>query len=207
VVKDLAYFIQIGEESGPGVLLLHSFWGLTSAVKALADGIADAGYTVLVPDINFGEFPETEPQAVDHLGKANPDRLASLVLSSAQLLEEKSSEPTIAVIGFGMGGSLALWASVRLNSIIDRVVSFYGTQQIDFAGSRSRYLVHLAESDEYITEDEAAFMEATMGLESLDVEFHHYPGTLHGFGDPDGETFDADSFDLAWKRTVEFLRG
>jgi carboxymethylenebutenolidase len=199
VVKDLAYFIQIGEESGPGVLLLHSFWGLTSAVKALADGIADAGYTVLVPDINFGEFPETEPQAVDHLGKANPDRLASLVLSSAQLLEEKSSE--------AMGGSLALWASVRLNSIIDRVVSFYGTQQIDFAGSRSRYLVHLAESDEYITEDEAAFMEATMGLESLDVEFHHYPGTLHGFGDPDGETFDAESFDLAWKRTVEFLRG
>jgi carboxymethylenebutenolidase len=206
VAKDLAYFIQIGEDSGPGVLLLHSFWGLTPAVKSLADGLADEGYTVLVPDINFGEIPETEPEAVDHLGKANPDRLASLVLSSVRLLEEKSSEPTIAVIGFGMGGSLALWASVRLHSIIDRVVSFYGSQQIDFAGSRSRYLVHLAESDEYITEDEAAFMEATMGLESLDVEFHHYPGTLHGFGDPDGETFDPDSFDLAWKRTVEFLR-
>jgi carboxymethylenebutenolidase len=175
-------------------------------VKALADGLADEGYTVLVPDINFGEIPETESEAVDHLGKANPDRLASLVLSSVRLLEEKSSEPTIAVIGFGMGGSLALWASVRLHSIIDRVVSFYGTQQIDFAGSRSRYLVHLAETDAYISEDEAAFMEATMGLESLDVEFHHYPGTLHGFGDPDGETFDPDSFDLAWKRTVEFLR-
>jgi carboxymethylenebutenolidase len=207
VAKDLAYFIQIGEDSGPGVLLLHSFWGLTSAVKALADGLADEGYTVLVPDINFGEIPETESEAVDHLGKANPDRLASLVLSSVRLLEEKSSEPTVAVIGFGMGGSLALWASVRLHTIIDRVVSFYGSQQIDFAGSRSRYLVHLAESDEYISEDEAAFMEATMGLESLDVEVHHYPGTLHGFGDPDGQTFEPDSFDLAWKRTVEFLRG
>jgi carboxymethylenebutenolidase len=207
VAKDLAYFIQIGEDSGPGVLLLHSFWGLTPAVKSLADGLADEGYTVLVPDINFGEIPETESEAVDHLGKANPDRLASLVLSSVRLLEEKSSEPTIAVIGFGMGGSLALWASVRLHSIIDRVVSFYGSQQIDFAGSRSRYLVHLAESDEYISEDEAAFMEATMGLESLDVEVHHYPGTLHGFGDPDGQTFEPDSFDLAWKRTVEFLRG
>jgi carboxymethylenebutenolidase len=206
VPKDLAYFIQIGDEPAPGVLLLHSFWGLTSAVKALADGIADAGYAVLVPDISFGEVPETEAEAVDHLGKANPDRLASLVLSSAQLLQEKSSEPTIAVIGFGMGGSLALWASVRLNSIIDRVVSFYGTQQIDFAGSESRYLVHLAESDEYITDDETAFMEATMRLESLDVELHHYPGTRHGFGDPDGETFAPDSFELAWKRTVEFLR-
>ncbi|MEX1038665.1 MAG: dienelactone hydrolase family protein [Acidimicrobiia bacterium] len=206
MARDLAYFIQDGSTPRPGVLLLHSFWGLTSSVKALADGLADEGYTVLAPDINFGEVPETEPEAVDHLGNANPDRLASLVLSSAQLLQEKSSEPTIAAVGFGMGGSMALWASVRLNTVIDRVVSFYGTQQIDFAGSRSRYLVHLAESDGYITEDETAFMEATMGLESLDVGFYHYPGTHHGFGDPDGDTFDPDSFDLAWKRTVEFLR-
>ncbi len=207
MARDLAYFIQDGPTPGPGVLLLHSFWGLTPAVKLMADGLADEGYTVLVPDINFGELPDSETDAVDHLGQANPDRLASLVLSSAQLLAEKSSQPTIAAVGFGMGGSMALWASVRLNSIIDRVVSFYGTQQIDFAGSRSRYLVHLAESDEYITEDETAFMEATMGLESLEMAFHHYPGTRHGFADPDGATFDPDSSDLAWKRTVDFLKG
>lgn len=206
MASDLAYFIQDGSAPGPGVLLLHSFWGLTPAVKLMADGLADEGYTVLAPDINFGELPGSEEEAVDHLGRANPDRLASLVLSSAQLLAEKSSQPTIAAVGFGMGGSMALWASVRLHSIVDRVVSFYGTQQIDFAGSRSRYLVHLAESDEYITADEAAFMEATMGLESLEVAFHHYPDTRHGFADPDGPTFDSDSSDLAWSRTVEFLR-
>lgn len=206
MARDLAYFIQDGPEPGPGVLLLHSFWGLTPSMKALADDLADEGYTVLAPDLNFGELPVSEEGAVEHLGKANPDRLASLVLSSAQLLQEKSSKPTIAAVGFGMGGSMALWASVRLHSIIDRVVSFYGTQQIDFAGSRSRYLVHLAESDEYITEDETAFMEATMGLESLEVAFHRYPGTRHGFADPDGGTFDPDSSDVAWKRTVEFLR-
>lgn len=206
VATDLAYFIQNGPVPGPGVLLLHSFWGLTASLKGLADGLADEGYTVLAPDLNFGELPASETEAVEHLGKANPDRLASLVLSSAQLLQEKSSKPTIAAIGFGMGGSMALWASVRLHSIIDRVVSFYGTQQIDFAGSKSRYLVHLAESDEYITEDETAFMEATMGLESLEVAFHHYPGTRHGFADPDGATFDPESSDLAWKRTADFLR-
>lgn len=206
VPRDLAYFIQDGPVPGPGVLLLHSFWGLTPSAKALADGLADEGYTVLAPDLNFGELPGSETEAVDHLGQANPDRLASLVLSSAQLLAEKSSQPTIAVIGFGMGGSMALWASVRLHSIIHRVVSFYGTQQIDFAGSGSRYLVHLAESDEYITDDEAAFMEATMGLESLEVVIHHYSGTQHGFADPDGVTFDPDASDLAWKRTVDFLK-
>ncbi len=187
--------------------MLHSFWGLTSTVKGLADSLADEGYTVLAPDINFGALPDTEQEAVDHLGNASPDRLASLVLSSAQLLAEKSVGPRVSIVGFGMGGSLGLWASVRLPSIVERAVSFYGSQQIDFAGSRSDYLIHLAEHDPYITDDEATFMEATMGLESLSVEVVRYAGTGHGFGEPDGETFDPEAFDRAWKLTLEFLAG
>ena len=205
MVRDLAYFVQDDTGPGPGVLLLHSFWGLTSSVKNLADGLADRGYTVLAPDINFGELPESEQDALDHLGAASPDRLASLVLSSVELLHEKSIEGPIGIIGFGMGGSLGLWASVRLSSKVAAAVSFYGSQQIDFAGSQSAYLVHLAEDDEFITSDEAAFMEATMGLESLPVEVITYPGTKHGFCEPDGDSFDPASFEEAWTRTLGFL--
>jgi carboxymethylenebutenolidase len=206
LVRDLAYFVQSDDGPGPGVLLLHSFWGLTSSVKGLADDLADHGYTVLAPDINFGTLPDSEQEALDHLGSANPDRLASLVLSSVGLLYEKSTEGPIGIVGFGMGGSLALWASVRLSEFVTAAVSFYGSQQIDFAGSKSAYLIHLAEDDEYITDDEAAFMEATMGLEELAVEVVRYPGTRHGFSEPDGDTFDPQTFEAAWKRTLEFLQ-
>jgi carboxymethylenebutenolidase len=205
VVRDLAYFVQADDGPGPGVLVLHSLWGLTSSVKGLCDGLADRGYTVLAPDINFGELPETEQEGIDRLGAASPDRLASLVLSSAKLLHDQSTEGTIGIIGFGMGGSLGLWASVRLRDLVGAVVSFYGTQQIDFAGSESAYLVHFAEEDDYITDDEAAFMEATMGLESLPVQVITYPGTQHGFCEPDGDTFDPGAFEQAWGRTLEFL--
>lgn len=205
MVRDLAYFVQSDDGPGPGILVLHSFWGLTASVKGLCDGLADYGYTVLAPDINFGELPETEQEALDHLGAASPDRLASLVLSSAKLLHEKSTGGDIGIIGFGMGGSLGLWASVRLPDVVGAAVSFYGTQQIDFAGSNSSYLIHLAEEDEYITDDETVFMEATMGLESLPVETITYPGTRHGFCEPDGDTFDPEAFEEAWQRTLEFL--
>lgn len=203
VVRDLAYFVQ--DRVGPGVLILHSFWGLTSSVKGLADRLADRGFTVLAPDINFGELPGTEREAVDRLGAASPDRLASLVMSSAGLLFEKSAEGPIGVVGFGMGGSLGLWASVRLPGVVSAAVSFYGAQQIDFAGSRSSYLIHLAETDDYITDDEAVFMEATMGLADLPVEVIRYPGTRHGFGDPEGDSFDPSIFEQAWDRTMTFL--
>ena len=205
VVRDLAYFVQSEEGPGPGVLLLHSLWGLTRSVKSLCDELADHGYTVLAPDINFGELPETEEEGIDHLGEANPDRMASLVLSSTSLLADQSSEGPIGIVGFGMGGSLGLWASVRLADLVSAAVSFYGTQQIDFAGSQSSYLIHLAEEDEYISDDEAAFMEATMGLETLPVEVITHGGTEHGFCEPEGETFDPDVFKQAWSRTIEFL--
>lgn len=204
-VRELAYFVESDDGGGPGVLLLHSLWGLTSAVKGLCDDLADRGFTVLAPDLNFGELPETEEEGLDRLKKASPDRLASLVLSSAQLLDAKSADHPIGVVGFGMGGSLGLWASVRLADVIGAAVSFYGTQQIDFAGSESAYLVHLAEEDDYITDDEAVFMEATMGLEALAVEVITYPGTRHGFCEPEGDTFDAEVFERAWTRTVAFL--
>ena len=207
MVRDLAYFIQHDSGPGPGVLILHSYWGLTSSVKGLANDLADAGHTVLAPDINFGELPETEREGLDHLGQASPDRLASMVLSSAALLNEKSTEGPIGVVGFGMGGSLGLWASVRLKDVIGATISFYGSQQIDFAGSESAYLIHLAGTDEFISDDEAAFMEATMGLETLEVEVVKYPGTRHGFAEPDGQTFDPEAFETSWARTREFLAG
>ena len=206
-MRDLAYFVQDDEGRGPGVLLLHSLWGLTSSVKALCDDLAERGFTVLAPDLNLGELPETQQEGLDRLGAASPDRLASLVLSSAQLLATRSSDARIGVVGFGMGGSLGLWASVRLHEIIAAAVSFYGSQQIDFKGSKSSYLIHLAEEDEFITDDEAAFMEATIGLESLPVEVVTYPGTRHGFCEPEGETFDEEAFEEAWSRTAEFLVG
>lgn len=205
MARDLAYFVQSEEGPGPGVLLLHSLWGLTPSVKDLCDGLADLDFTVLAPDINFGERPETEQEGINWLGDASPDRLASLVLSSANLVGDQSSGGPIGIVGFGMGGSLALWASVRLQELVAAAVSFYGTQQIDFAGSSSSYLVHFAEEDEYITDDEAAFMEATMGLESLPVEVIAYPGTKHGFCEPDSETFDPEAFERAWARTLDFL--
>jgi dienelactone hydrolase len=48
-------------------------------------------------------------------------------------------------------------------------------------------------------------MEATMGLEALPVEVITYPGTRHGFCEPDSESYDPQAFDLAWRRTLEFL--
>lgn len=204
-MKDQAYFVAPPAQPGPGILLLPSWWGLTGAVRRRADRLSESGFTVLAPDTALGERPETEAEAEKSLGEADPNRLASLVYSSAALLEEKAAGTMIGVVGYGMGGSLALWLSVRRPQLVGAAVSFYGSQAIDFAGATAQYQVHLAERDRFISSDEAAFMEATMGLENLEVSVHTYPGTRHGFADPESPAYDGSASGLAWDRAVEFL--
>lgn len=197
-----AYYISPAPP-GPGVLLLHSWWGLNSFTKKLADRLADEGFTVLAPDLFLGQTPADQVAAEATLRAADPNHLAATTLSALGVIARQS--PSIGIIGLGMGGSLGLWASVRVPDLIDRVVSFYGTQNIDFAGSRSAYLVHLAEQDPWVTSDDAAFMQATMSLEGLSVELIDYPGTTHGFFEQ-GINYNGESAELAWERTLAFLR-
>lgn len=195
-----AYYISPASP-GPGVLILHSWWGLNPFIKKLADRLSDEGFTVLAPDLFSGQTPSDQASAEATLRDADPNHLASTTLSALGVLARQSS---VGIIGLGMGGSLGLWVSVRVPDLVHRVVSFYGTQNVDFAGSRSAYLIHLAENDPWVTTDDAAFMQATMGLEGLAVDLVAYPGTTHGFFEQ-GDNYNAEAAELAWERTLSFL--
>ncbi len=205
-MADEAYFVGPPEKPGPGVLLLPSWWGLTAAVRQRADQLADAGFTVLAPDLAFGDRPETEDEAEHLLGESNPNRLVQLVLSSAELLAEKAATRRLGVVGVGMGGSLALWLSVRRPDRVGAAVSLYGSQSIDFDGATADYQLHLAEQDRFISGDDAAFLEATMRMAGVAVEVVRHPDTTHGFADPEGPTHVPDAADAAWTQAITFLQ-
>jgi len=206
-VSDHAYYVGPPEAPGPGVLLLHSWWGLTPFFKGVADGLADEGYTVLAPDLNRGMVFDDPLDAERHLADMSADGLARLTLSSARMLAERGRDERISVVGFSMGASLGLWASVRMPDVIDSVAAFYGVQTIDFDGSRAAYQVHLADDDPLVPDDDAAFMEATVGLVDQPIDMFRYPGTSHWFFESDRAEYDPVAGALAWDRTLSFLHG
>lgn len=203
-VSDPAYYVGPAEP-GPGVLLLPSWWGGDAPFRRRADALADEGFTVLAPDLNFGARPDTLEAAEEVLADADPDRLAMAVQASAGLLAERAAGDRIAVVGFGMGGSLGLWLSVRRPDLVGVCVSVYGHQAIDFAGSQARYQLHFAERDPFVGDDDAAFMEATMRMESLPVVVVPHVGTASGFADESGPNFDEQSTTSLWAAIIEFL--
>ena len=193
-------------ERGPGVLLLHSWWGLTEWVKDLATRIADEGYSVLSPDLLEGALPTTAEEGEQALAEVSPDELAANVMSSARVLQKaaRGDDEPIAVIGLSMGASLALWLAARLPDVVGSVVAFYGAQSIDFDEAYARFLGHFAENDQMVSEEDRVLTESFLRLGDNETEFHVYPDTAHWFFEP-GENHHPEAADLAWQRTIEFL--
>ncbi|HJR26316.1 MAG TPA: dienelactone hydrolase family protein [Acidimicrobiales bacterium] len=193
--------------AGPGVLLLHSWWGLKPFFRDVADRLAAEGFVVLVPDLFAGEHPESVADAEALLNRADANELAHLTRSSLQTLRSLPATPAgpVGVVGFSMGASLGLWLSARVPDQVVATTAFYGGQDIDFAGASSAYLGHYAEDDPYVDDDGLVLLEADLHLLGLDTTFHRYPGTSHWFFEADRPEHDPEAAALAWDRTVEFL--
>lgn len=203
-----AYLVVPEDGPGHGVLVLHSWWGLDQSTKATVERLADAGYTALAPDLLGGVLPEDADLARDALAATDPNATAALILSSVVALRAHSAEPTgpVAVLGYSMGASWALWLGTRQPDSIDAVVAYYGSQDIDFESLRAPVLGHFAEQDPLVSEDELVEMQAHLLLLDKHVEFHRYDGTAHWFAeDTPAGAADATASDLAWTRTIEFL--
>ncbi|MFZ4583977.1 MAG: dienelactone hydrolase family protein [Acidimicrobiia bacterium] len=201
------YLVHPDAGPGPGVLLLHSWWGLTDQVKDLANQLADAGFTALAPDLLAGAHPETSAEAELTLEAADIDATAGLVLSSATALRSQTRDPRapVGVVGYSMGASWAYWLSVRLPQSVSCVVSYYGTQNIEFDDSQSSYLVHIAETDELASDDETNETLALLGLAGRPFDVYRYDETQHWFAEPDRPGHHEAAAALAWDRTIAFL--
>lgn len=88
--------------SGRGVLCLHGFTGTPFEVRPLAEALGDSGFTVGVPAL-AGHCGTREDLALTRW----PDWLASAEVALDRLLEATGRAP-VGIIGFSMGGLIAL---------------------------------------------------------------------------------------------------
>jgi carboxymethylenebutenolidase len=192
---------------GPGVLVLHAWWGLTPFFKQICDRLADEGFVALAPDLYGGATTDDVAEAEAMLHAADMDAMLDLVRSSALTLRAMPATPDapIGTVGFSMGASWALWLASRVPEAVGATVAFYGTQNVDMTPATSAFLGHFAEVDPYVDGDERTLLEADLHVLDKDVTFHDYPGTGHWFFEAGNAAYDAAAAELAWERTLAFL--
>lgn len=203
-----AYVVAPTSGNGPGVLVLHGWWGMTRFVKRLCDRLADEGFAVIAPDLFEGQTAEAPDEAEALLADMDVDRAVETVMATSATLRDLpiTDDRPIGVVGLSMGASLAYWLATRVPEQVAAAVGYYGTQDIDFEPANAAFLGHFAEHDELVPTDDVVEMEAHLRLLGKEVEFHRYAGTGHWFIEEDRPAaYDQSAAEMAWERTVEFL--
>lgn len=197
---------RIPEDARIGVVVLHAWWGLNDDVIAYADRLVDEGFAVVAPDMFHGQVATTAEDA-ERLSQEGDDGIAGDVAWAAiDRLAAAMPDAPLAVLGWSFGASYAIWApSLRIR--IGATVAYYGAWVGDFIGKADAPLLgHFAEEDPFTSGDDIRALEAAYERAGRDIVTYRYAGTGHWFAEPSRPEYRADAADLAFDRTVAFLR-
>src|SRR5829696_7486284 len=204
-----AYLAVPDSGAGPGVLVLHAWWGLTPIFTDVCDRLAAAGYVALAPSLYADGATAATIAEAEALRDAHDEQaVAAPVVQAAA--EQLRGLPAVngaqfGVIGFSLGAYWALHLSQVRPDDVGAVVAIYGTDDGDYRTARAAYLGHFAEHDDFEPLEAVRALEAKIREAGREVTFYVYPGTGHWFVEPNRPEYDAGAAELVWERTLAFL--
>jgi len=202
------YLALPAQSNAPGVIVLHAWWGLNPFFKRLCDRLAAQGFVAFAPDLNEGKVAGTVDEAKQIMSELDSERKHAIVAASPDFLRGRPEvkKEAFSVIGFSMGAAWSLVLASERPEDIHKVVLFYGSDSVDFSKIKAEILGHFSDSDEWEPMDGIHAMQADMRTAGLEPSFHLYPQMAHWFFENDRPEFDSQAAELAWTRTLEFLR-
>ena len=193
---------------GPGVLVIHPWWGLNRTTREYAAALAAESFVVGLADLFEGETASTieDAQAIRDRKRKEPH-----VKRIARCLTELAANPavtsgTVGAVGFSFGGYHLLGQLKQLQAPLGAAVVYYATRGIDPTPASPPVLAHFAETDEFESEAGRKKMETALKRAGGLNQSFVYPGTRHWFAEADRPEYVPAAAKLAFERTVEHLR-
>jgi len=198
--------------SGPGVIVIQEWWGLTTHIAEIADRLAGEGFVALAPDLYGGATTHDADEALQLMLELPVDRAARDLRGAVDYLlsRDEVAGETVGAVGFCMGGAFVLQLAVQEDGKIAAAVAFYpvGYMPDDYTGLQAPVLIHISDNDEInppsLAEELTAKISEGTGREP---EIAHYPAGHAFLNEADLlGTYDAEQARIAWDRTLAFLR-
>jgi len=186
------YLAKPAGGSGPGVVVVQEWWGLDASIRETADRVAAGGFVALAPDLYHGQLAghDEMDKAAQLMTSLPPDRAARDMSGAVDYLAAHDSVrgDGIGVVGFCMGGMLALILAANRGDKVKAVVPFYGfpsgDMEPDWSGLAASVRAHCAENDDFFGPDTARALEQKLQGMGKDATFTIHPGTGHAFMGP-----------------------
>jgi len=198
-----------GTEKLSGVVVIHENRGLNPHTEDIARRVALEGYRAVAPDALslLGGTPPNPDEARPLFQKL--DRAANLknfVAAVEYLKTGPQATGKVACMGFCWGGAVTNQVAVSAPGLA-AAVPFYGSQPAaeDVPKIKAAMLIHYAGDDERINSGIPAFEEA-LKKAGVDYKIYIYEGAGHAFMNDTGQRYNKEAAELAWARTVAFLK-
>src|SRR5437588_10928764 len=133
--RTISAYLAVPEHgSGPGVVVLHAWWGLTEPFRQVCDRLAEAGFVALAPDLYRGKTTASieEAQALGEALDRDVERERGDIAGAVQFLRQHDAthqadgRGKLALVGFSLGGAYAIDKAITLAEAVDAVVTLYG---------------------------------------------------------------------------------
>jgi carboxymethylenebutenolidase len=194
----------------PAVIVIHENRGLNPHIRDIARRMALEGFVAVAPDFLSpnGGTPANEDEARAMFQSLDmAAAVANGEATRAFLAGHEKTNGRVGAIGFCWGGGMVNRMAVA-SPELGAGVAYYGSQvPADQVPSiKAPLMLHYASLDERINAGIDAY-KAALDANGKSYELHMYEGVNHAFNnDTSSARYDKAAADLAWSRTVEFLK-
>ncbi len=198
--------------TGPGVVVIQEWWGLTDHIADVTNRLAAEGFVALAPDLYGGRTTHDAAEAGQLMQELPVDRAARDLAGAVDFLigHDAVMGERVGTVGFCMGGGFVLALAAQQGDKVAAAVPFYGIypgETPDFSGLTADLLGHFGEKDENAPPEQVKELQAKIESESgKKADFRFYPAGHAFFNDENLlGTYDAEQGQRAWSATLQFL--
>ncbi|MGW3122491.1 dienelactone hydrolase family protein [Streptomyces sp. NPDC001107] len=229
-----AYVAHAADGSArPGVLLYMDAFGIRPHLTGMADRIAEAGYTVLVPNVFYRhgrtpvvelpEFidPEARPEIWGKVGPLIQSVTADLAMrDAAAYLQWLADSPLVAdgpvaLTGYCMGARLSLLTAGSYPDRVAAAAGFHGGRMAtDDPDSPHLVAEHVtaelyfghADEDPSLPPEQIKRLEDALTAAGVRHRCEVYPGAHHGYTQADTSAYNKEGDERHWAALLDLLK-
>ncbi|MCH8848000.1 MAG: dienelactone hydrolase family protein [Chloroflexi bacterium] len=197
----------------PAVVLISGMSGLNWFQRQITRTFAEAGFVTLSPDLFDGAHPEGRTPALLQKNSLDIDRAVGDVTSGARFLRDLpwvESDARVGVVGFCLGGGLALLSLGRTDAFGAGVIYYHSLfpDPQELEGIDAKLLCHYGTADHSTPREEVDAFTATLDRYEKRYEVAFYEGAGHSFLNPGNNPSPAQqrAREESLERTFAFLR-
>jgi carboxymethylenebutenolidase len=193
-----------------GVIVISENRGLNPHIKDVARRLATEGFLALAPDYLSvrGGTPQDEDKARDLIETLKPEETVAISRASLAALAARSDcNGKVAAVGFCWGGGKVNEFAVAEPNLAG-AVAYYGAQPKadQVPAINAPLLLHYAGLDDRINAGIADY-EKALKANGKSYQLYIYDGVNHAFNnDTNAARYNKDAAELAWGRTLGFLK-